>query len=178
VGDTVREAAERCVGAQSLNLSCQPIEQILPKWIQFLNRADFPGARPMLHGLFPLNSAQHLVVTLGVDKTIKPIPMGKTGLLPVSMLVHALGKPRRHADIKRSTTMITHDVDPSGHSISILFRNGMVNASLAPDWGMTGKPAKGLGIDLDDKTTVIHGFMPWIHTSGRPSHGSAQQVRG
>src|SRR5579883_736823 len=108
--------------------SNQPLVQILPIRIVRKDKLYFPSTRPMFQVLFPLDRGPDVIVLLGIDQPLQPIPRRESFDDSVMMLPRTTRKIAGHADIERAVWPVRYDVDPSTpHREFIASRRGLGN---------------------------------------------------
>ena len=88
----------------------QPNREINPMWIIGVDKVDLPLPVPILQLLFTGNGRRHIGKQFVMDKAIDGICRSMPWRKIITVLIHALGQIRRHADIRRSIQLVCEDI--------------------------------------------------------------------
>ena len=113
-----------------------------------LDQTDFPGARPLLHGLFALDRLVNVAEFLKPNEGANGVPTGETGYQALGVLFNAPNETVGDADVERASRSTREDVDPVAvHRLHSLFdveyavawipgtSPGMTHRDVSLQWG-------------------------------------------
>jgi hypothetical protein len=96
-------------------LTVQSVEEILPLRIAAFDQPDLPGARPLLHGLLPLDCAGDFLVGFDIDQACDTVSPREAGAGSLPVFPHASSDVVCDADVERPMLAAGNDVNPVRH---------------------------------------------------------------
>jgi hypothetical protein len=98
-----------------IDLTVQSVVEVVPLRITALDQPNLPRARPLLHGLLPLDCESDFYVSLDIDEARNAVTLHETGAGPLPVFPHAAGDIVRDADVERPVLAAGEDVNIVGH---------------------------------------------------------------